>query len=405
MEPECTNEGNVMNFFTHIWNKMFKNTNIPIIDPNVEINHRAALVFDDMWNYYTTKVSEFREMRPDDADMLGFHIAWDIRMTYRKIDFDESEKDDLKTEFIGFARNWQGEKSHDFMYVGVCITYDKYLIHNERIRCLRSLVPHEHPSIPTCKYFSEDHNTDPVGKINELLDKKLKFKKLCEGICESIDITQVISNYHHVDEMFSADMFNGEWSSSRGQHVSVSSMSLKTYTNLKFSLTDFLNFKFQYLHTPQNFCGRYFDTKTSNCTLSDDNTEMEYSIYYDTPVAEAVEMINRITSYIDTALASEKEFLRNHLEAVYIVIPLSGNQRVIHTSASTLTDRKLTYTDLFTGLEHNIMLASVRDIVKDDLAPKSTTLLIGTHSDILKEKPLQIIAFNHDNKGPRGIPG
>ena len=83
---------------------MFKNTNIPIIDPNVGINHRAALVFYDMWNYYTTKITELREMRPDDADMLGFHIAWDISgsygMTYRKINFDESEKDDLKTEFI-----------------------------------------------------------------------------------------------------------------------------------------------------------------------------------------------------------------------------------------------------------------------------------------------------------------
>jgi hypothetical protein len=392
---------------------MFKNTNIPIIDPNVEINRsaalvfddinrRAALVFDDMWNYYTTKITELREMRPDDADMLGFHIAWDISgsfgMTYRKINFDESEKDDLKTEFIGFARNWHGVNPPKFLYVEVCITYDKYLIHNERIGCLRSLVPYDHPSLPTCKYFFEDYNVDPVFKINELLDKKLKFKRLCEGICESIDITKVISNYDCVDAMFSGDR-----SSFRGRHVS--SLSLKTYTELKFSLTDFLNFEFQYLHTPQNFCGRYFDTKTSNCTLTYDNSEMEYTINYDTPVDEAVEMINRIVTYINTTLASEKEFLRNHLDAVYIVISLKGNQRVIHTSKSTLSDSKLTYTDLFTGLEHNIMLASVRDIVKDDLAPKSTTLLIKTHSDILKEKPLQTIALNRDNIGPLGIPG
>lgn len=391
-----------MNFFTRIWNKMFKNTKIPTIDPNVEINRKAAVVFDEMWNYYTTKISELREMRSDDADMLGFHIAWDVSgshgMTYRKTKFDVSEYDDLKTEFIGFARNWHGVTFHDFLYVGVCVTYDKYLIHNERIRCLRLLVPYEHPSLPTCKYFSEDHNTDPVEKINELLDKKLKFKSLCEGICESIDITQVISNYDCVDAMFS-----GDWSSFRGQHVS--SLILKTYTELKFSLTDFLNFEFQYLHTPQNFCGRYFDTKTSNCTLSYDNTEMEYSINYDTPVDEAVEMINRIVTYIETALATEKEFLRNNLDAVYIVIPLTGNQRVIHTSKSILTDRKLTYTDLFTGLEHNIMLSSVCDIVKDDLAPKATTLLIGTHSDILKEKPLQNMALRNDNNESRGILG
>lgn len=391
-----------MNFFTHIWNKMFKNTNIPIIDPNVEVNRRAALVFDSMWDYYTTKISELRAIRSDDADMLGFHIAWDLSgshgMTYRKINFDSSEKDDLKTEFIEFARSCQGVKPHDFLYVGVCVTYDKYLIHEERIRCLRSLVAPEHLSLSTCKFFSEDHNVDPVFRINELLDKKLKFKKLCEGICESIDITQVISNYHCVD-----DMFSEEWNSFRGQRVSA--LVLKTHTNLKFSLTNFLNFEFQYLHTPQNFCGRYFDTKTSNCTLTYDNSEMEYTITCETKVDDAVDMINRITSYIDTALTTEKEFLRNHLDAVYIVIPLNGNQRVIHTSKSTLSDSKLTYTDLFTGLEHNIMLASVRDIVKDDLAPKSTTLLIKTHSDILKEKPLQTIALNRDNIGPRGILG
>lgn len=89
----------------------------------------------------------------------------------------------------------------------------------------------------------------------------------------------------------------------------------------------------------------------------------------------------------------KKTLLIKHLQSV-IYLSEAKSSILIYTHNShpvELSDSKLTYTDLFTGLRNTIMLRDVRNISIDDLKAKHTTLLPSQYKNLFNTNIISTI--------------
>lgn len=379
----------LMNFFNKIWTKItnseseVKNS---LIDLNTEKVRRCNRVFEELYTYYSNKFYDLKHARKDDDSALKLYISWSTssRDSYSYSVFDVHNFGDKRTEFVNYCVELIGNTSHDFLHISSVITYDEYLLHSESIMCRTNFISDENRNyIHGCKFFEESRNVESAKRINALLNSQLKFKDICIHISEKFDIDAITSSHKSSEDMYTHNTNNMHG-------CNVSNVRLNSRCTIEFTLNEFLNFEFQYIQHPNDFIDTLGFSFNSKCYMEHNMNKISYVITHETTKDEAEVMIGKIISYIEICMKSEKEFLRDNLDAIYIIKPINGEQRIIHTSCSDINDVKLTYTDVFTGLQHHIILNTVSDIIKDDLAPKPTSLLIGSHSDILKQKPIQL---------------